>query len=91
MSTEPTTFGRRLRELREAAGLTRNALAARAGIDPIRVHRLEDGTRGDDRPVGYPRLDTAIALARALGVGLEVFDEPGPVPGPAKKSRKKAV
>ena len=56
-------LARRLRELREAATLTRNALAVRAGISPILVHRLEDGAHGCT-------WTTACRLADALGVSV---------------------
>jgi predicted ATPase/DNA-binding XRE family transcriptional regulator len=61
----PGTFARRLRDLRRAAGLTQEELAARAGLSPGAVGTLERGVRS--RP--YPH--TVRALANALQVGEE--------------------
>lgn len=62
-------FGRRLRELREAAGLTLAALGERAGMSYQNVARLERGDRD-------PTWPTLIRLADALGVGLDAFRDP---------------
>ena len=56
-------FGERLRRLREAAGLTQEALAERAGLSVQAIGALETGKRR--RP--YPH--TVAALADALGLG----------------------
>jgi predicted ATPase/DNA-binding XRE family transcriptional regulator len=58
-------FGTRLRRLREAAGLTQEELAARAGLSRNAVGALERGLR--KRP--YPH--TARSLAHALGLSEE--------------------
>ena len=58
-------FGARLRRLREAAGLTQEELAARAGLSRNAVGALERGLR--KRP--YPH--TVRSLARALGLSEE--------------------
>ena len=58
-------FAGRLRELRRAAGLTQEELAARAGLSPAAVGALERGIRS--RP--YPH--TVRALADALEIGEE--------------------
>src|SRR5919202_5773583 len=58
-------FGARLRRLREAAGLTQEALAERAGLSPNAVGALE---RGDRR---HPHPGTLRALADALGLSPE--------------------
>ena len=58
-------FGTRLRRLREAAGLTQEELAARAGLSRNAVGTLERGLR--KRP--YPH--TARSLAHALGLSEE--------------------
>ena len=55
-------FAERLRDLREAAGLTQEELALRAGLSPSAVGVLERGAR--KRP--YPH--TVRALAEALGL-----------------------
>src|SRR5918992_33403 len=55
-------FGSRLRQLREAAGLTQEKLASRAGLTAKAVSALERGER--KRP--YPH--TVRSLADALGL-----------------------
>ncbi len=66
--TEPRlpVFARRLRALREAAALTPNALAVRAGLSPIQVMRIESGERGCT-------WETAVKLADALGCSLDAL------------------
>ncbi len=59
---EGSRFGERLRQLREAAGLTQEELAERAGLTAKGVGALETGKRR--RP--YPH--TVRALAEALGL-----------------------
>lgn len=54
----------RLRELREARGLSQSQLAQLVGVDQSDLSHIEAG-RHD------PRLDTALKLARALGVSVE--------------------
>ena len=62
-------LGDRVRELREARGLTQEALASRAGLHRVYLAQLEIG-RNDN-----PRLDTLRRLAQALGVSLgELLD-----------------
>jgi transcriptional regulator with XRE-family HTH domain len=93
-------FGRRLRELREQAGLTQAALAGQVGVGKDAVARWEQGTR-------EPLWSSVVALARALGVEVGAFleepaatteaREPGRPPGspargvaePAKTRQKK--
>ena len=60
-------FGTRLKELRESAGLTVYALAKRAKLTQINIHRIENGERD-------PAWATAVKLAEALGVSLAEFD-----------------
>lgn len=62
------TFAARLLALREAAGLTKNALAVKAGVSPIEITRYEQGLK-------RPTLQTAAKLTEALGVSLAEFDE----------------
>jgi transcriptional regulator with XRE-family HTH domain len=52
----------RVREHRIAARLTQEELARRANLPYHKVVRL------DSNPTAIPRVDVAIALARALGV-----------------------
>lgn len=59
------TFAQRLKRLREKAGLTQQQLADASGLTQGAVCDLERGRRPD------PRVSTAAALAKALGVGVE--------------------
>lgn len=61
------TFANQLRTLRDAKGLSREALADKAGISRQSVALLEDGDRN-------PSLETAEKLAKALGKKLRVFE-----------------
>jgi transcriptional regulator with XRE-family HTH domain len=70
-------FAARLRELREAAGLTQQQLARSAGLDSRNLSRLENGER-------VPTWPTVRALAAALGVGCGAFEQP-----PAARFRKR--
>lgn len=64
-------FGVRLRELREAAGLSQEALANTAGLDRKTVNRIEGGVNG-------PLLDQILLLAAALDQApYELFRWPG--------------
>ena len=63
----PDTLPARLRALREAAGLSRYALARAAGIHPGTYGRYEAGRK-------MITLETAGRIAAALGVSLAVFD-----------------
>jgi transcriptional regulator with XRE-family HTH domain len=100
-----TGFGRRLKDLREKAGLTQQQLADAAGLNKFGLAKLEQG-------VGEPHCPTVLTLAQALGVDCLAFTEPaGPghdqprgrgrppkaqpaedrekVPAPAKAKRRK--
>jgi transcriptional regulator with XRE-family HTH domain len=57
-------FGERIRQLREQAGLSQNALARAAGIDSTHVSRIENSKQG------VPRRTTVVKLIRALGFSL---------------------
>src|SRR3712207_7555799 len=59
------TFGSRLRRLREAAGLTQEELALRAGLSPRAISALERGERQ------RPYLHTVRTLAEALELSEE--------------------
>ena len=69
MSGEGGPFGERLRRLREAAGLTQEELASRAGLTAKAISALERGER--KRP--YPH--TVRSLAEALGLSDEERDD----------------
>jgi transcriptional regulator with XRE-family HTH domain len=88
-------FAARLKELREAAGLSQKALADRAGLSQRAVSHWEQGIR-------EPGWSNVLALARALGVDCRAFDQkpaprpetrPGrpakPTPEPAEPTRKR--
>ena len=64
-----SAFAYRLRELREAAGLTQKQLAERAGVALRTVSSLEQA-------LYEPVWSTALALARALGVEVQAFIVP---------------
>ncbi|MBM3942763.1 MAG: helix-turn-helix transcriptional regulator [SAR202 cluster bacterium] len=53
-------LGARVRELREASGITQATLAAAAGIGRVTLVRIENGEQS-------PRYETLVALARVLG------------------------
>jgi transcriptional regulator with XRE-family HTH domain len=79
------TFGERLKQLREAAGLTQPALAERAGMNRFGVAKLEQGQR-------EPAWGTILALCKALGVPLSAFEGAEAIPAEAprgKRGRKK--
>lgn len=62
-------LGPRLRQLRQAAGLTQLQLAERAGVADATVSRIERGR------IASPSMDFAEALADALGVPVvELFE-----------------
>jgi transcriptional regulator with XRE-family HTH domain len=76
------TFARRLRELREQAGLTQEGLAERSRISRVGISRLESGAH-------EPSWSTVEALAAALGVAVTAFagtsTPPGEEPEPPPK------
>jgi transcriptional regulator with XRE-family HTH domain len=85
-STDLTGLGARLRALREAAGLSQQEVATRAGISLSVVFQLEQGKRKD------PKLSTLVALAEALGtdvgkLALELTQPPAAKPGRRKKPK----
>jgi transcriptional regulator with XRE-family HTH domain len=81
---DPKWFAGRLRELREAAGLTQGELAERAGLTRVGVAQLEIGRR-------KPAWETVLVLCDALGVECGAFtqapaDRPAPGPGRPRKA-----
>jgi transcriptional regulator with XRE-family HTH domain len=56
---ETRTFGENLRDARNRAGLSQQALALSSGMDRAAIGIYENGGR-------QPRLDTILKLARAL-------------------------
>ena len=73
------TFASRLTALREAAGFSQYELAKRCGISRQSMSQLEKGA--------VPSWPTVQALARALGVSTEAFQDGAP--SPAKKGKRK--
>jgi transcriptional regulator with XRE-family HTH domain len=64
---ERTDFGEKLKTAREAAGLTQEQLAERAGVYIHVVSKLERGVR-------EPTWPTALKMATALGVSVAAFE-----------------
>ena len=73
-------FAGRLRELREAAGLTQQQLAERAGLTREGVAQLETGRR-------EPAWRTVVALCQALGTEPGEFLKPPAERPPAGRGR----
>lgn len=59
-STGRQFLGKRIRAIREAAGMTQSELAIAAGIGRVTEVRIENGDQS-------PRYETLMAIARALG------------------------
>jgi transcriptional regulator with XRE-family HTH domain len=77
-------FAGRLKELREAASLTQQQLAEKAGLAIGVIRKLE---RNENRPTW----ETVLALCAALGVSCEEFtrqpaDRPPVMPGRPRKA-----
>jgi transcriptional regulator with XRE-family HTH domain len=64
---ERTDFGEKLKAAREAAGLTQEQLAERAGVYLHVVSKMERGVR-------EPTWPTALKFAKALGVSVAAFE-----------------
>ena len=60
-------IGPRLKQLREAHGLTQQELAAAAGLSVSIVFQIEQGRQTN------PKIATLLALSRALGVGVSAL------------------
>lgn len=68
MTDEPLPpFSRRLRQLREKAGLTQQQVAMQAELSLSLVFHMEQGRRTD------PTLSTMTALAKVLGTDLNTL------------------
>lgn len=74
------SFAIRLRQAREAAGMTQYRLAKEAGLTQSGLAKLESGN--------VPRLDTAFFLARALGLHLRDLLPDDPEKNPATRLEK---
>jgi transcriptional regulator with XRE-family HTH domain len=81
-----TNFGACLQDLRQRAGMTQAELAQKAGCYPLTISKLERGLQ-------EPAWPLVLALAKALGVGCEAFNDPDlalPLPvEPKPKGRPK--
>ena len=77
MSTATTIFGKRLRILRERAGLSQTELAFRCNLEQPHISRWERGG-------AEPRFESLVQLANALGVSLDEFREEKKSRNPAK-------
>lgn len=79
------TIGRRLRDLREARGISLSELARTAGVGKATLSGLENGTRN-------PTLETMYAIAAALGLPMSALTlDPGAPPSSATPVRGAAV
>jgi transcriptional regulator with XRE-family HTH domain len=81
------TFGDKLREFRDAKGLSRQALAAASGVTFATIHGYEIGRRA-------PSFSNVVKLAAALGTDCSAFagcedvtgrEDPTPKKSPRKK------
>jgi len=81
------TLGQFLTGLREEAGLTRHAVAKRAGLSVSAYHRVEDDERADPRCSTVAKI--AIALNRSLAEILTEYESQGGtfLPEPANGDR----
>lgn len=68
VSDQKGQFGRKLKQLREKAGLSVYALAKRTKLTQSNIHRIENGERD-------PAWASAVKLAKALGVSMSEFDD----------------
>jgi transcriptional regulator with XRE-family HTH domain len=75
---EEATMGEKLKMLRDAKGMTQEALAKAAGLPVGTIRNWEQNIRS-------PMLSTAGLVARALGVSIDELFVP---PEPKKKLRK---
>jgi transcriptional regulator with XRE-family HTH domain len=66
---ESNAFGLRLKELRNAAGLTQVGLSEKSGLGKSTITDLEQG-------LYMPTWPTVLSLAAALGVTCEAFNQP---------------
>src|SRR5262245_45560946 len=77
------TLGQILQRLRQAAGLTQEQLAAKAGLSVHNIRNWEHDHR-------EPGLGAVYKLSRALGVPMEEFGEPA-AESPKTESKKASV
>ena len=86
MATRREPLALRLKRLRDAAGLTQQELANRAGLSISAVVQIEGGRKND------PRLSTLHALALGLGVPVTELivslEEGTPETAPKRRGKK---
>lgn len=73
-------FADRLRDLREARGVSRQQLADVSGISRGAIRNYEQALR-------EPTFDTVCKMADALGVSLEEFRDVAPVKAKGRKAK----
>ena len=78
-------FASRLRELREARGLTQETLARRADVTQNTVWRYESGQ------IQHPKMDVIERLARALDVDASALLEQMPPRRPTRSGRQERL
>jgi transcriptional regulator with XRE-family HTH domain len=74
-------FAGRLKELREAAGLSQKQLAEAAGVSQRAVSHWEQSLRS-------PSWDNVLTLSKVLGVSCEAFNRPAEPPAAKKKGKR---
>ena len=83
MPDQAPFISRRLKSLREAAGMSQQALATAAGLSISVVAQIEQGGKAD------PRLSTLLALSKALGVDVSLLIATENEGEPKKTSRSR--
>jgi putative transcriptional regulator len=78
-----TDFAKRLKELREAAGLTQKELAEKATVGQRTVSHLEQGAQ-------TPSWATVMKLAEALGIDSTAFLQPPKTRRKPRRGRPKS-
>lgn len=66
---DAVAFGKRLRTVRMRAGISQADLAEKSGVHRVQIARFETGKQ-------QPVWGTVVALAKALGVSCQEFDQP---------------
>jgi transcriptional regulator with XRE-family HTH domain len=77
------TFSQRLKQAREAAGMTQQELAFASGLSLSMIAQLEQGAKTD------PRMSTLTALAAALGVSVDHLTGVGTAAAPPPRRRRR--
>jgi transcriptional regulator with XRE-family HTH domain len=64
--TANTTFGKRLKSIRELSGLTQTELGTKAAIQPSTIAHFESSQR-------EPNLNNLVKIVKALGISADVL------------------